>query len=302
MVATSSNETVMLDKPIKLNTTPSPRVTISYSRNTDRNHIEVEGQVIKIWSRLNGDVLVRISMPGREKDSIRHVNLLFEGGKLQGKDVSLMEGDTIEVQGSLSTSSHYETLKEFLARCEHAEIIQTYPELDAIANFKNQRSINCVIPSTIEYMEKELMGNLNMVHIEGTVSSIWDYMGSKYCRLNIHDNQTYRDPKKGDHRRFPYTIICFKNGTVDGRQVNLLPRNSEEAGIHIGDRIRVSGPLEEEYVFESLRNYLMRMRKVDLLTNLPNAGDVGDISSKYIQSIVLAKIIIQYSSTPYRGD
>jgi hypothetical protein len=202
-----------------------------------------------------------------------------------------MEGDIIEVIGWLSTTTINETLKDFLSRGDKKEILTAYPELGAISRIKSPKEITAILPSKIRQLGGEELGEVNLARIEGSVVSVWTHKESKYCRLMVYDSHQHPDKNKTH-----FITVWFKDGRVDGRSIELLPKDSEITGIHVSDRIRVTGPLEELYRPESIREFLLRMKQTQVLTTLPNAGEVGNLTVMRPQSAVLANTIVHYSS------
>lgn len=71
----------------------------------------------------------------------------------------------------------------------------------------------------------------------GAGTRVWEYGGHLFARVAVYDRHTLTTAAPGNHgreRRVPhYVTVQFLNEQVDGRGVNLKPK----------DRIRISGTL-----------------------------------------------------------
>ena len=289
MVATSTDSIKVPDKKI-------------VSLETTNIAPRVEGSVLKIWSRIkNGDIMVKLILPDTNSEYQSRITIQISCGQIMDEDISLIEGDLIRVQGYMTYSTNMETTKEFLSRAGKKSILETYPTLDEIASQKVLRPAIYLVPTTLEYLKKNTELKLNNTRIEGVVSRIWSHETSQYATIAVLDNHYHFD-QPVDKQKNPHEfVVWFKDGMVGGREINLVPKKSENKGVHVGDRVRVIGHIEEYYTPETLRRFLLRMQKVEVLASIPNANDIGAITATSSQCAIVAEKIIHYTNFKTSG-
>jgi hypothetical protein len=118
---------------------------------------------------------------------------------------------------------------------------------------------------------------------------VWEYGGHLFARVAVYDRHTLTTTTPGNNgreRRVPhYVTVQFLNEQVDGRGVNLKPK----------DRIRVSGILGSRVYSENLRSFLLSAHKADVLATLSDGQAPDDVWRAYVQTCLVAQKMIQYT-------
>jgi hypothetical protein len=111
---------------------------VSTPERFDANQVELVGLVTKLWARSTGDVFARISVgeipePGddhlKDRSFDSRLTLLLPAGQVAGRDISLLKGDVLHIQGYLSDLTLWESLREFLLKARQSGLFERIPEL-----------------------------------------------------------------------------------------------------------------------------------------------------------------------------
>ncbi len=266
----------------------------------DGNHVEFTGVVTKIWARSSGDVFARIAIgeaPDNEEDTPQtntidaRLTLRLPNGQVNGQDISLLKGDVLHVTGYLSDITQWETLRDFLLKARQAGLVERIPELAPVMDAQVKRMVTCVIPEMLEVLAAKA-GSLpvqSAARLEGVVARVWEYGGHLFARVAVYDQHTLVTAAPGNNgraRRVPhYVTVQFLNEQVDGRGVNLKPK----------DRLRVSGSLGSRVYSENLRSFLLSAHKADVLAALSDGQAPDDVWTAYVQTCLVAQKLIQYT-------
>jgi primosomal replication protein N len=266
----------------------------------DANQVEFSGLVTRIWARTTGDIFARIiigEVSSEEEDSPEsgavdaRLTLQLPNGQVCGQDISLLKGDALHVTGYLSDITQCETLRDFLLKVRQIRLIERIPELAPAIHAQVKRMVTCVIPETLEVLNIKAgeFSPQSTARLEGVVARVWEYGGHLFVRLAVYDQHTLTTNIPGNNgreRRIPhYITVQFLNEQVDGRGVNLKPR----------DRIRVSGVLGSRVYSESLRSFLLSAHKADVLANLSDGQAPDEVWTAYVQTCLVAQKMIQYT-------
>ena len=280
-------------------TTPAV-LPVTTPERFDGNQVDLIGLVTKIWARSTGDVFARlatreVSEDEEDNPELRaidtHLTLQLPNGQVGGQDISLLKGDVLHVAGYLSDITQWETLRDFLLKARELDLVERIPELAAAMDAEVKRILTCVIPETLEVLEVKAgqFTARSTARLEGVVARVWEYGGHLFVRLAVYDRHTLTTATPGNNgrrRRIPhYATVQFLNEQVDGRGVNLKPR----------DRIRVSGLLGSRVYSESLRTFLISAHKADVLANLSDGQAPDDVWTAYAQTCLVAQKMIQYT-------
>jgi hypothetical protein len=279
----------------------SPSVSpLTTSERFDANQVEIYGLVTKIWARSSGDVFARvtigeISEPDEDNLEARSLDsrltLQLPMGQVNGQDISLFKGDALHLTGYLSDLTQWETLRDFLLKARQVSLSERIPELAPALGAQVKRILTCVIPENLEILDPKI-GQITLqstARLEGVVARVWEYGGHLFTRLAVYDQHTLTSHMPGNHgreRRIPhYVTVQFTNEQVDGRGVNLKPK----------DRIRVSGTLGCRVYSENLRTFLISAHKADVLAHLSDGQAPDEVWTAYVQTCLVAHKLIQYT-------
>jgi hypothetical protein len=266
----------------------------------DGNHVEFTGLVTKIWARSSGDVFARIvigEILQDEEDNPEpraidaRLTLQLVNGQVNGQDISLLKGDVLRVTGYLSDITQWETLRDFLLKARQTGLMERIPELAPATDAQIKHMVTCVVPEALEVLSVKAnqVRAQSTARLEGVVARVWEYGGHLFARLAVYDRHTLITATPGNNgreRRIPhYVTVQFLNEQVDGRGVNLKPK----------DRIRVSGILGSRVYSENLRNFLISAHKADVLATLSDGQAPDDVWTAYVQTCLLAQTMIQYT-------
>jgi hypothetical protein len=266
----------------------------------DHNEVELTGLVSKIWARSTGDVFARLIIgecTDEEQDDPEpetvdaRLTLQLPNGKVNDQDISLCKGDRLHITGYLSDFTQWESLRDFLLKARQPGLIERIPELAPAISAQVKRMLTCVIPETLEVLDIKAGAYLaqSTARLEGVVARVWEYGGHLFVRLAVYDRHTLTTQTPGNYgreRRIPhYVTVQFTNEQVDGRGVNLKPK----------DRIRVSGTLGSRVYSENLRTFLLNAHKADVLANLSDGQAPDEVWTAYAQTCLVAKKMIQYT-------
>lgn len=261
----------------------------------DGNHVEFTGMITRIWARSSGDVFVRVAtgaIPEEEDDNTdTRLTLQLPNGQVNGQDVTLLKGDMLNGMGYLSDTTQWETLRDFLIKAHHPDLVEKIPELSLALDARVKRVVTCVIPENLEVREfkSSEVPLQSTAWLEGVVARVWEYGGHLFSRVAVYDRHTLTTPAPGNNgrtRRIPhYITVQFLHEKVDGRGVNIKPK----------DRIRVTGILVSRVYSENLRTFLINARKADVLANLSDGNAPDDVWTAYVQTCLVAQKLIQYT-------
>jgi len=280
--------------------TPAIALPVTTPERFDGNHVELTGLVTKIWARSTGDVFARVAIgeaPDEEEDTPEpppidaRLTLRLPDGQVGGQDISLLKGDRVHVTGYLSDTTQWETLRDFLLKARQAGLVERIPELAPAMDAQVKRMVTCVIPETLAILPatSSLSPAQSSARLEGVVARVWEYGGHLFARVAVYDRHTLATAAPGNNgrpRRIPhYVTVQFLNEQVDGRGVNLKPK----------DRLRVSGILGSRVYSENLRSFLLSARKADLLAGLSDGQAPDDVWTAYVQTCLVAQKMIQYT-------
>jgi hypothetical protein len=285
-------------------TTPAV-LPVTTPERFDGNQVEFTGLVTKIWARSNGDafandIFARIAIgetPDDEDDNPEpraidaRLTLQLPNGQVKGQDVSLLKGDMLHVSGYLSDITQWETLRDFLLKARQINLVERIPELAPAMDAHVKRMVTCVIPETLDVIPTKPGQSpaQSTARLEGVVARVWEYGGHLFARVAVYDRNTLVTAAPGNNgreRRIPhYVTVQFLNEQVDGRGVNLKPK----------DRIRVSGILGSRVYSENLRSFLLSAHKADVLAILSDGQAPDDVWTAYVQTCLVAQKMIQYT-------
>jgi hypothetical protein len=270
----------------------------------DGNQVEFTGLVTKIWARSTGDVFTRVAIgedvadgdDSAESSPVdARLTLRLPNGQVNGQDISLLKGDVLRVTGYLSDITQWETLRDFLLKARQPNLGERIPELMPVMDVSIKRMVTCVIPETLDVLTpQKAVKNTNqtsesIARLEGVVARVWEYGGHLFARVASYDRHTLTTTSSGNNgreRRIPhYVTVQFLNEQVDGRGVNLKPK----------DRIRISGILGSRVYSENLRNFLLNAHKADVLATLTDGQAADDVWTAYVQTCLVAQKMIQYT-------
>lgn len=286
-------------------TTPTV-LPVTTPERFDGNHVEFTGLVTKIWARSSGDVFARIAIgetPDDEEDNPEpraidaRLTLRLPNGQVNGQDISLLKGDLVHATGYLSDITQPETLRDFLLKARQAGLVERIPELAPAMSAQVKRMVTCVIPETLNVIAPQRAANAttdkplvqSTARLEGVIARVWEYGGHLFARVAVYDSHTQVTAAPGNNgreRRVPhYVTVQFLNEQVDGRGVNIKPK----------DRIRVSGILGSRVYSENLRSFLLSAHKADVLATLSDGQAPDDVWTAYVQTCLVAQKMIQYT-------
>lgn len=275
--------------------TTSPALPVSTPERFDVNQVEFTGVVTKIWSRSNGDVYARIAFGDlaseEEEDTSPRLTLRLPQGQVQREDISLLKGDVLRVSGYLGDTTQWETLRDFLLKAREPDLIEKIPELAPASGAQVKRVVTCVTPEALEVLSVKMteMPVQNIARLEGVVARVWEFGGHLFARVAVYDRYTETTPHPGNHgrtRRIPhYVTVQFPHEQVDGRGVNIKPK----------DRIRVSGGLGSRVYSENLRSFLLNAQKGDVLATLSDGQAPDEVWTAYVQTCLVAQKLIQFT-------
>lgn len=257
------------------------------------------GRVQKIWPR-GGNILVVL---GLEPDA--HPEPALEEGETPGDEsrwllpqlvlrlaaeapVSLFEGDRLDVTGWLDNQTYPESVRDFLVRGQHTEVLETIPAAKLAAQVS--RTVTHVIPETLTPTPNGA-APLAQVVVEGLVARTWTFNHHRFARLAVYDEHAPVQEKAGGKRKFPrrtphYVTVQFTDGKLGAREVTLKPNT----------RVRVTGTLISRIHSETFRDFLIRAHAADLLAEAPNSDKLADLRARYVQTYLVAATMIQFTN------
>jgi hypothetical protein len=266
----------------------------------DCNQVELVGLVTKIWARSTGDIFARLTI-GEDSVDVKdppesgavdaRLTLLLPGGQVNGQDISLIKGDALHIAGYLNDITQWDSLGDFLLKARQTNLIERVPELLPAMDARVKRLVTCLIPESLQVLVARTSRTIpqSIARLEGVVARVWEYGGHLFARLAVYDQHTpttNTPVNNGRKRRIPhYVTVQFTNEQVDGRGVNLKPK----------DRIRVSGTLGSRVYSENLRTFLISAHKADVLANLSDGQAPDEVWTAYVQTCLVAQKMIQYT-------
>lgn len=259
----------------------------------DLNWATVNGEILRIRPWQDNLVLVYLQETSSAPDAPL-LTLALPNGQVNGQDISAMVGDQIRVTGWLQDWPYTESLAQFLSRSRRPNL---HKEL-SLPDIHIQRALTCIVPEESARLEDDedipADAQTNFARVEGSIARTWEYGGHKYCRVIVFDRHTQL---KDDGKRQPhYLSIQFTGGMVGGRPIQISSKAGTKNALCPGTRIRVSGRLIHRLYFENLRDYLNDAKRVDLLSNMPDADRVNaDVRVRYVQVMLEARSLMQFA-------
>ena len=130
----------------------------------------------------------------------------------------------------------------------------------------------------------------NSVEIEGIVTRIWSHRDDVLARLAVYDRYTkISDPHGGKdglpRRESHYVTLRFEAGQAGGQPISLRPK----------EHIWVSGHLEDQPYRQSLRKFLHKARRADLLEAFPEGEDPSRIRVFRVGTYVIVGSLIKFT-------
>lgn len=260
----------------------------------DANQVELSGVITRIWAR-RGDIFARLDTnnapESNDERTLHRATLCFPAGLVNGQEVSLLKGDFLHLTGYLEDLPGEETLRDFLFKAGELNLLEEHPALGKLEG-RTRRAMTCVVPETTCISAASNVSKnvpANAIRIEGVVAKTWDYDGHRFARLAVYDQytRTTNQPgKNGRPHRIPhYVTVQFENGQIAGRPVSLKAK----------DRCRISGLLVDRPYSENLRTFLLDLRQVNVLAELPNSDDLAEIRIRRSSACVLAQAMVQFT-------
>ena len=126
------------------------------------NSVRLEGVVARAWeydgqrfARLavyDAHTAVTAAQPGKDGRPRRiphYLSVLFPGGQVNGRPVSVRPKDRLRVSGCLVDRPYSEDLRSFLLDAHLADALASLPDSDLIADLRIRRSSACVVVQTL---------------------------------------------------------------------------------------------------------------------------------------------------------
>lgn len=259
------------------------------------------GRVQKIWPR-NGQILVVLSLeaapdprteppsdevetPGEES---RWLLPQFVMRLDAHAPLSLFEGDRLDVTGWLDNQTYAETVREFLVRGQHTDVLDLIPSTKLAAQVS--RTVTHVIPETLTPTPNGDAPRAQVV-VEGLVARTWTFNRHRFARLAVYDQHAQVQEPPGGPRKTPrrtphYVTVQFTDGKLGHREV-ALKQNT---------RVRVTGSLLSRIHSETFRDFLIRAHAADLLAEASNSDKLADLRARYVQTYLVAETMIQFTN------
>lgn len=270
----------------------------------DLNSVTLTGVVQKLWGR-SQDVYARLRVSQRglaaepEDAQACYVTLRFPDGNVAGAPLTLQPETLVRVCGYLTHTHVDESLRKFLEAAHAPEFLEHAPpeDLEAWRAVVFRRG-----SAVLNVLGLELSGGplqaCNQAALEGIVSRTWQYARSDrldlFARLAVYDPHTRIDESQpgnfGRPRRRPhYVNVLFPDGKVAGHELRLAEKS----------RLRVSGELRDQGQKVSLHEALLRTgdpKVIELISRLPCADDLHEISAQWESLHLLAQAVIVYTA------
>ncbi|HNB52812.1 MAG TPA: hypothetical protein PK530_12760 [Anaerolineales bacterium] len=260
------------------------------------------GRVQKIWPR-GGHILVVLGLETTESspepaleevespgDESRWLlpQLVLRLDARSPTPLSLFEGDRLDVTGWLDNQTYAESVRDFLTRGQHTEILELIPSERLAAQVS--RTVTHVVPEKLTPSPNGDTPHAQVV-VEGLVARTWTFNRHRFARLAVYDQHTEIKEKAQGKRKFPqrtphYITVQFTDGKLGAREVVLKPNT----------RVRVTGPLISRIHSETFRDFLLRAHATDVLTDAPNSDKLAELRARYVQTYLVATTMIQFTN------
>ena len=125
------------------------------------NTVRLEGVVARAWE-YDGQRFARLAIydahtavtaqpgkDGRPRRIPHYISVLFPGGQLNGRPVSVRPKERLRVSGCLVDRPYSEDLRSFLLDAHLADQLASLPDSDLIADLRIRRSSACVVVQTL---------------------------------------------------------------------------------------------------------------------------------------------------------
>ncbi len=135
--------------------------------NFQANQAEVEGNISKIWSRQNGDVIFRLAVydehtellgekddAGRDRRKPHFVTVVIPRGRVDDRPVNLSKGDHVRVSGHLRDETYFENLRDFLLKAKAEYLLTILPPDVAPMEIKSGRVATQIISSALVHFTR----------------------------------------------------------------------------------------------------------------------------------------------------
>lgn len=285
--------------------------TTKFKERFDMNSVFAQGVVQRLWGR-GGDVFARLRIPAdSDSKKVTFITVRFPAGRVAETPVTLSAGIEIKLGGFLTQTKFNESILKALDAAGEREFLANVPADDKDAwlqiNFLRRNAMLNVLAA--EWTEADLaLGETDIfaefegetrsgIALEGVIASTWEYAHDEgvhlFARLACYDKYAPQVTGKADRfgrpRRQPhYVTIKLENGRVDGFPVKLGKKM----------RVLVRGTLEDQGTRANLREQLLdtgRSEVIELMSRLPNADRLSEISSQQNSIHIAAKSLIVYS-------
>jgi len=252
----------------------------------DLNQARVTGAVQRMWSS-GPDILLRLLVDGGTEEQSDRLTLMLPGGCIKGQPVTMMKGDRITVAGHLQDAPYTETGRQFAEKSRKGG--KLLEELPGLAEITSERMATYVVVHDLEFATAAAQPVVNEVTVEGVISRVWNRNEQRFVRLAIYDQHTSTTGKAGKNgrpwRQAHYVSVHFVDGQVGGRSINLK----------VKDRVRIIGRLSERRYSETLGLFLMRTKKIAMLSTAANADDLREVRTPRVATYVQAASLIQFT-------
>ncbi len=260
------------------------------SQSTERfdlNQARVTGVVQRMWSS-GPDILLRLLVDGGTEEQSDRLTLMLPDGCIKGQPVTLMKGDRIMVAGHLQDAPYMETGRQFAEKSRKGG--KLLEDLPGLAEITSERMATYVVVHDLDFVNTgAAQPVVNEVTVEGVISRVWNRNEQRFVRLAIYDQHTTTTGKAGKNgrpwRQAHYVSVHLVDGQVNGRSINLKAK----------DRVRIIGRLSERRYSESLGLFLMRTKKIAMLSTAANADDLREVRTPRVATYVQAASLIQFT-------
>jgi len=135
--------------------------------NFQTNQAEVEGNISKIWSRSNGDIIFRLAVYdeftdllnekddiGRDKRKPHFVTVVVPKGRVNERLVNLSKGDHVRVCGHLRDETYFESLRDFLLKAKAEHLLDCLPADVSPLEIRSGRVATQIITSSLVHFTR----------------------------------------------------------------------------------------------------------------------------------------------------
>ena len=280
------------------------------------NTAEIQGIVYKIWSspHVNDRTIFARVQIDQTAEQIKangrpvRVTAAFLDGKVGGRPFNLLRGEHVQISGFMADFDRWETLENFLAKCNRRDLLDEQPKLAAIAGkARVRRPMTCLVPTEKDSLDglstsefKDLVwDNANSAVLEGVVVSNWTYTQHGFIRLAVYDRYTeVLEENKNRPRRKPhYITVQLTDGKIGDVAITLLGERGKPKpnAIRVGDRIAVQGRFTQRAQWDNLRSFIITARQAAVLAELPDTDRYSEIRFSSPMTVVEAQWFVQYT-------